>query len=151
MAEDNLSKIAQRKAKFPHTCFLYSPVKRDTSNNPCIAFLPETGPVEGGTFGSFKFGRVTKKELLTTKYMAQMDFWSLLKKALSDVREGHIAKCVSALECAIQRLNDFDAAKETVDREYGRATSEIFLLTVENEIPDQLCVDQGEPGSCVVC
>jgi hypothetical protein len=152
MAEGNSGKIAQPGAKFPHTCFLYSPIKPSTSNNPFIAFLPETGRAEGGTVGGFKSGRETRRELLTTKHMAWMDFWPLLERALYDIRHGRVDSGLSAFECAKQRLRDFDVAKETEENEYGREMSEIFLVTVENEFPDRLVVKQAEPGSgCVVC
>lgn len=115
-----------------------------------IGFLPKTGPTEGGTLGSFKFGRQTKQELLTTKYTAMMNLWPLLERVLWDARHGRIDDGVSTVECAIQRLNAFDAAMETEETEYGRAMSEIFLVAIENEFPDKLVVEQGEPGSSYV-
>jgi hypothetical protein len=150
MAPHDSREVAQPKASFLHTCLLYSPLRKSTSNNPEIFFLPEKGPIQGGTFGAFKCGRQTEKYLLTTKNMGLMEVTNLLKGALSDSREGH-TNGISATQCAIQSLLDFDPLEGAYSHTYGREMSEIYVLMYENEFPDTLGVGQYEPGkSCAL-
>ena len=149
MVEDDVGKLAQPGASFPHTCLLYSPLRKSTSNNPYIGFLPEAGSQQGGTFGAFKCGRQTQQRLLTTKIMGPMEFINLLNRTLSDCRDERVND-ISATQCATQRLLGFEPLHETYDS-YRREMSEIYIVTYENEFPDQLVVEHPEPGiQCAV-
>jgi hypothetical protein len=75
-----------------------------------------------------------------------MEFINLLECALSDAREGHVSR-ISATDLATQWLLDFDTRNETDRYEYGREISKIYIVTYENKFPDQLMVEQPEPGS----
>lgn len=112
-----------------------------------IAFLPRTGPLEGGTFGSFKCGRQTQKRLLTTKRIGGLEVEYLLKRTLSDFHDGTV-NGLSAAQCATQRLLDFDAHRESEHYEYEREMAEIFIVIYENEFLDRLVVSAPEPGHC---
>jgi hypothetical protein len=79
-----------------------------------------------------------------------MEYINLLGCALSDTREGHLSP-IPVTELATQRLLDFDIRYETDRYEYGREMSKIYVVTYENEFPDQLMVEQPELGNgCAV-
>jgi hypothetical protein len=147
MAEHSAHEIAQPGASFLHTCLLYSPLRKSTNNKAYIGFLPEKGPQQGGPLGAFKCGRQIQKYLLIIKDIGPMEFRHILDRALSDTRQGHV-NGISAAQCAIQRLLDFDPLRSTNPYSDGREMSEIYVLTYENEFPDTLMVEQYEPGSC---
>jgi hypothetical protein len=149
-AETDIGKIAQLGALFSHTCFLYSPVRESTSNNPHICYLPESGNLQEGTFGAFKCGRQTQKRLLTTKKMRRIEFLTLLRSVLSDCRDGS-ATGMSRIQCATERLLKFEPPSGTDQYTSPREMTRIYIVTYENEFPDQLMVEQPEPGNrCVV-
>jgi hypothetical protein len=81
--------------------------------------------------------------------MGPMEFINILDRSLSDCRNGRV-NGISTTQCATQRLLDFEPLHETYDS-YGREMSEIYIVTYENEFPDQLVVEHFEPGiQCAV-
>ncbi len=150
MAGRDAHQVSQPRTLFQHTCFLYSPLRRSTSNLPYLGFLPEEGGQQGGPFGVIKCGALTRKDLLTTKDMGPIEFRNILAGALSDARRGR-SNGVSANQCATQRLLDFDPLTSTDPYSWGRELSEIYIITYENGFADTLMVEDYDPvNRCVV-
>ncbi len=102
-----------------------------------------------GTF-SGRDGRVIAKELLATKRMSMSDFINLIAAVENDFHSELVAGVphISTTERAKKKIEEFDRSIPDPEDRYDtvRVEAEIYLVVLENALPDELMV-QREPTS----
>jgi hypothetical protein len=115
--------------------------------NPFIAYISQQGELKGCSLGrNWRGGRrISGDRFLMTKHMGLMDFWDILSAVVYDIRENR-AQNISMLDYAEQRLLACELPKRGPD--YRPVSAEIYIVTLENEFPDDLMHPGDLGGGC---
>ncbi|KAE9369328.1 hypothetical protein N431DRAFT_485250 [Stipitochalara longipes BDJ] len=148
----------QSQQLYRHECFLSSPLRPGLGSQKYLAYIPQksrhprAGYLNGGTMETLwsRDGHVIAKELLVTKHMSLSDFINPIAAVENDFHSEPVGGVprISTTERVKKKIEEFDKSiPDPKDRhDTVRVEAEIYLVMVENALPDELLV-QREPGS----